>query len=73
VAVDYSPLDPIKALFWSAVLNGVISVPIMAATMIVATSREQMGDFVAPIGQRALGWAATGIMAAATIGMFALG
>lgn len=73
LAVDYSPLDPIKALFWSAVLNGVISVPIMVATLIVASSRKQMGDFTATLSQRVLGWAATGVMAAATIAMFLLG
>jgi NRAMP (natural resistance-associated macrophage protein)-like metal ion transporter len=73
LGVDYSPFDPIKALFWSAVLNGIISVPIMAATIIVASSRRQMGEFVAPSGLRVLGWAATGIMAAASIAMFLLG
>lgn len=72
IAVDYSPLDPIKALFWSAVLNGVISVPIMAAMMIVATRRRQMGDFIATPALRVIGWTATAIMAIASIAMFAL-
>lgn len=72
IVVDYSPLDPIKALFWSAVLNGVISVPIMAAMMVVASRRHEMGSFIAPLGQRAVGWLATAIMAAATVAMFAL-
>jgi Mn2+/Fe2+ NRAMP family transporter len=70
IAVDFSPLDPIKALIWSAVLNGVIVVPIMAAMMIVASRRKIMGDFVAALWQRLLGWAATAIMAAAAIAMF---
>ena len=52
IAVDFSPLDPIKALIWSAVLNGVIVVPIMAAMMIVASRRKLMGDFVASRWQR---------------------
>ena len=43
LAVDYSPLDPIRALFWSAVLNGVISVPLMAAMMIVVSRKDEMG------------------------------
>ena len=47
LAVDYSPLDPIRALFWSAVLNGVISVPLMAAMMIVVSRKDEMGKFVA--------------------------
>jgi len=72
IAVDFSPLDPIKALIWSAVLNGVIVVPIMAVMMIVASRRKIMGEFVAALWQRLLGWAATAIMAAAAIAMFVL-
>ena len=65
------PVDPIKALFWSAVLNGVIAVPLMAATMVVASSRAHLGAFVAPRGLRLLGWIATAAMAAAAAAMFA--
>ncbi len=72
LAIDYSPLDPIKALFWSAVLNGVIAVPIMATMMIVASRRSEMGDFVATLGQRIFGWTATVVMAAASVTMFVL-
>ena len=68
--VDYSGLDPIKALFWSAVINGVISVPIMAAMMVVASRKAQMGIFVATPAQKIFGWLATAVMAAAVIGMF---
>lgn len=68
--VDYSGLDPIKALFWSAVINGVISVPIMAAMMVVASRKAQMGAFVATPAQKIFGWLATAVMAAAVIGMF---
>ena len=71
VAVDYSPLDPIRALFWSAVLNGVISVPLMAAMMIVVSRKDEMGQFVASLRQRVMGWFATACMAAAAITMFA--
>ncbi len=72
IAVDFSPLDPIKALFWSAVLNGVITVPIIAAMMIVASSKNEMGEFTATLGQRILGWLTTAVMAVATIAMFIL-
>ena len=72
LAVDYSPVDPIRALFWSAVLNGVISVPIMAAMMIVVSRRDEMGQFVAPLSLRIMGWFATACMAAAAITMFVL-
>jgi NRAMP (natural resistance-associated macrophage protein)-like metal ion transporter len=70
VAVDFSPLDPIKALVWSAVINGVIAVPIMAATMYVASRKDEMGVFVATLAQRIFGWIATAVMAAAALAMF---
>jgi hypothetical protein len=44
IAVDYSPIDPIKALFWTAVINRVISVPIMAAMMIVVSRTHEMAN-----------------------------
>ena len=72
IAIAYSPIDPIKALFWSAVLNGVISVPIMVAMMVVASRRHEMGPFVATLAQRVFGWIAAGVMAAATVAMFVL-
>ena len=71
VAVGFSPLDPIRALVWSAVVNGVIVVPIMAAMMIMAGRRKLMGEFTASRWQVVLGWAATVVMTAAVIAMFA--
>ncbi len=68
----FLPIDPIKALFWSAVLNGVIAVPLMVATMIVASSRRHLGAFVATPRQRMVGWLATALMAVAAIAMFVL-
>jgi Mn2+/Fe2+ NRAMP family transporter len=72
VGVDLSPLDPIKALIWSAVVNGVITVPIMAATMVVAQRPALMGKFVATLGQRVGGWLTTAMMAVASVTMFIL-
>jgi Mn2+/Fe2+ NRAMP family transporter len=72
VGIGFTPLDPIKALIWSAVLNGVITVPIMAAMLVVASRPARMGAYVATLGQRVLGWAATAVMAAAAVAMFAL-
>src|ERR1700761_7418658 len=69
LGIDYSPIDPIKALYWSAVLNGVIAVPMMAALMYVAGSRRKMGDFRAGWVLGGLGWLSTAVMAAATITM----
>ncbi len=72
IAVDLSPLDPIKALFWSAVVNGVIVVPILVALMIVGSNAKQMGKFVATRGQRVFGWLATAMMGVAAVAMFVL-
>lgn len=71
-AVDLSPLDPIRMLVWSAVVNGVITVPILIAVMIVASRPEQMGKFVATASQRLFGWITTAMMGAAAIAMFVL-
>ena len=71
LAIDYSGLDPIKALYWSAVINGLIAVPMMAAMMVVATSRKKMGAFAAGPVLRILGWASTAVMAAAAVAMIA--
>jgi Mn2+/Fe2+ NRAMP family transporter len=71
IAVEASPLDPIEALVWSAVVNGVITVPILVAMMIVASSRRRMGRFTAAPLQRIYGWITTAMMAAAAVAMFA--
>ena len=72
VVLDYSPIDPIKALFWSAVVNGVIAVPLMGVIMLLATRKSLMGEFTASRWQRWGGWAATAIMGAVAALMFAL-
>ena len=71
VAISIAHLNPIQALYWSAVINAVISVPIMAAVMSAACSRRIMGQFVLPAHWRWLGWLATAAMGAATVVMFA--
>jgi NRAMP (natural resistance-associated macrophage protein)-like metal ion transporter len=63
--IDFAPIDPIKALFWCAVINGVVAVPIMAVMMLLAARPEAMGPFVASRRLKRLGWAATAIMALA--------
>ena len=65
-------LNPIRALFWAAVLNAVISVPIMVAVMIAATRRQTMGDLVLSPKWRAIGWLATVVMALAALAMFVM-
>jgi len=71
VVLNFSPIDPVKALFWSAVINGVVAVPVMVMTMRMATSKKIMGKFQVRGILRALGWLATATMAIAAIGMFA--
>ena len=64
-------VDPIKALVWSAIVNGVISVPIMAVMMVIGQSKSLMGRYTISARHRVFGWAATGIMAVAVAFMFA--
>jgi NRAMP (natural resistance-associated macrophage protein)-like metal ion transporter len=72
VALSLTPSDAVEELFWSAVLNGVIAVPIMIVMMLLAGRRDIMGDHTVNGRLRALGWLSTAVMAAAVIGMFAL-
>jgi Mn2+/Fe2+ NRAMP family transporter len=67
--MGYFELDPIKALVWSAIVNGVISVPIMAAMMLVGQSEALMGNYTISTRHRVFGWAATGVMAVAVLVM----
>jgi NRAMP (natural resistance-associated macrophage protein)-like metal ion transporter len=71
VAIHFSPVDPIKALYWSAVVNGVLSVPIMAVTISLASQPRIMGSFVLPAYLRWGGWASTLIIAVIVVGMLA--
>ena len=70
VLLNYSPIDPIKALFWSAVINGVVAVPVMALMMHLSSHKAAMGEFKLHTGLK-VGWLATAVMAAAAIGLFA--
>jgi NRAMP (natural resistance-associated macrophage protein)-like metal ion transporter len=69
-AMNFIHIDPIRALFWSAVVNGVVAVPIMALMMLMTHRADIMGSFVLPPVLRVLGWAATGVMALTVIGLF---
>ena len=69
VAIDLFRIDPIKALFWSAVINGVIAGPMMVVMMLVVSRRDQMGRFIAGPLLKIFGWLATAVMAAATLAM----
>jgi len=65
----FAPIDPIKALYWSAVVNGFISVPIMVVMMLMVSRTDIMGSLTASRRLRILGWLSTCIMACAVAAM----
>jgi NRAMP (natural resistance-associated macrophage protein)-like metal ion transporter len=69
-AMGFLEVDPIRALVLSAIINGVISVPIMVVLMMIGQSKQMMGKFTISARHRLLGWAATGLMAGAVAVMF---
>lgn len=70
VALCFTAIDPIKALYWSAVINGVISVPIMVLMLLMASRAEIMGKFTLNPALKLMGWLCAGVMAVAVIAMF---
>jgi NRAMP (natural resistance-associated macrophage protein)-like metal ion transporter len=68
-AMNFTPIDPIKALFWSAVINGVVAAPVMAMMMILTMRRDIMGRFTLPRPLQAIGWVATIVMAMTIVAM----
>ncbi len=62
IFVNFVDLDPIKALFWSAVLNGIVAVPLMIAMMMMAMQPKVMGEFSLPRPLQAVGWLSTLVM-----------
>jgi len=71
VILTFTQLDPMQALVWSAEINGIIAIPIMAVMMILAARYDVMGQFVIRPRLRRLGWTATGVMAVTVFAMFA--
>jgi len=70
VALGFTSINPIKALYWSAVTNGVISVPIMAVMMMMAVRTDIMGKFVISTRLQILGWLGTAVMLIVVVAMF---
>jgi Mn2+/Fe2+ NRAMP family transporter len=70
VGINFVHIDPISALVWSAVINGVVAVPVMAVMMSMAGSAKVMGPLIVPRGVRILGWASCAAMTVAVIAMF---
>ncbi len=69
--ITISPLNPIQALYWSAVINGVVSVPVMVVMMLISANARVMGRFTVTGVLRWLGWASTAAMLFCVIGMMA--
>ncbi len=69
MAMNFTAVNPIKALYWSAVINGIVAVPVMATMMLMTRRTDIMGRFTVRGWLFGLGWTATAVMAAAVIGM----
>ena len=69
VGLNFTALDPVKALYWSAVVNGVLAAPVMVVLMLLAGNRRVMRDLTLPLPLLIGGWAATAVMFLASIGL----
>lgn len=69
LVIQYSPISPMKALFWSAVINGVVAVPLLVVVILLVSRKSVMGEFTASRPIIILGWITTAIMGAAAVGM----
>jgi Mn2+/Fe2+ NRAMP family transporter len=70
VLINFIDIDPIKALFWSAVLNGVVAVPLMIVMMIMTMQPGVMGTMTLPRPLWVMGWLSTSVMAFTVVAMF---
>jgi NRAMP (natural resistance-associated macrophage protein)-like metal ion transporter len=70
--LNLTPIDPVRALYWSAVLNGLLAAPLMATMLIVARNPRVMGGLVLPFYLTVLGWLGTVVMAAASVAFLVL-
>ncbi len=71
-ALNFTSLDPVKALYWSAVVNGLLSAPLMAVMMVIAMNPRIMGRLTLPFPMAAVGWLATAVMTFAAAAFFSL-
>lgn len=70
LSLNLVKIDPIRALFWSAIINGVVAVPAMVVVMLLSANPKVMGEFGIPIVLKTIGWIATATMFVAVIAMF---
>jgi Mn2+/Fe2+ NRAMP family transporter len=71
LVIQYISISPMKALFWSAVINGVVAVPLMVIIILLASRKSVMGPFTTSKPILILGWIATTLMGAAALRMMA--
>jgi len=71
IALNFTPISPIAALYWSAVVNGVLAVPVMVLLMVMVRRTDVMGQFLVGGGLYWLGWLSTAAMAVCVVAMFA--
>jgi NRAMP (natural resistance-associated macrophage protein)-like metal ion transporter len=69
IGLNFTPLDPIKALYWSAVVNGVLAPPVMVLLMLLVRKEKVMGKLIVEGWLYWVGWIATAAMALSIIGM----
>ncbi|MGF6595561.1 Mn2+/Fe2+ NRAMP family transporter [Paraburkholderia sp. GAS448] len=70
LGIQYSPISPMKALFWSAVINGIVAVPLLVVIIILVSKKSVMGAFTASRSLIVLGWIAAAVMGVAAVVMF---
>jgi Mn2+/Fe2+ NRAMP family transporter len=68
--INFLGINPIQALYWTAVINGVLAGPLLILIMLVANNRKIMGERVNNAWINLLGWAATATMLTAAVGLF---
>ncbi len=69
-SLNFFGIDPARALYWAAVVNGVLAAPLMAAMMLIVRNPRAMGRLTLSGRATILGWAATAVMAVATVIFF---
>jgi Mn2+/Fe2+ NRAMP family transporter len=70
--LNLTAIDPVKALYWSAVLNGILAAPLMVTMLLIARNPRIMGTLVLPRSLTILGWLGAAAMAAASAGFLLL-
>ena len=71
VGLNFTSIDPVKALYWSAILNGIVAVPVMIAMMLLSMRKKIMAGFTLPRPLQIAGWVATAVMTTTVLAMIA--